>query len=253
MSAGAWLPATYANTALAGSAILYVVHGWLHAEPAGQAASALAAAGAAATIAVLGLGAAAGASSVEGLYEGTALLSALAVLAYLAMERAYRNRRAGAAVMAAVMAAVLCEMWLIARGLAGAGAPARGLGEYWEAAHRFAFFLGYCALAAAALCAAFAQARRAPGGFAGATLAWLSVGAPLLALATGMGAVWIAVDRPLVRDAAPIALAALAMALSAGAWARARAPAEAQPGRDIAAAFAAASAALAACVGTTPF
>lgn len=188
---------TYGNTALAGSTTMYAVYLWLRAESIGRAATVLAATGAVGVLCGLALGVLRADGSV-GLYEGTALFSAVAVLAYLAMERAYGNRSAGIVVMPAVMIAVLCEMWLIVQGLAATGRSPEGLGVYWDAGHRFAMFLGYCPLAAAALLAVLAllgKRHRATVAPNAVMLAAISVGAPLLVLGAGMGAIWLISDR----------------------------------------------------------
>ena len=239
---------TWANTALAASTVLYLVYLWFRSEPTGVAASALAAGGAAGLVLTLALQSRGASSSGLGLFEGTALLSAGAVLAYLAMEGAYRNRSAGIVVMPAVMAAVACEIWLIDNGLASAGYPPGGLAAYWEASHRFAFCLGYCPLAlAAGLALAASLGRPLPDPAArGAMATALGVGAPLIALGAGMGTV-----RALVVPEAPAGIAAelvltwLAAALALGVWTRAQYRADPQLTRHAFIVFALATAGLA--------
>lgn len=216
---------TCANTALAGSALLYLSYQWCRTENVGRAASAFAGGGAMGVIAIVGVSALRGHGSDPGLLEGTALLSAGAVIAYLAMERVYRNRSAGIVVMMAVMVAVLCEMWLITKGLAAGGRPAGGLGSYWNVGHRFAFCLAYLPLAIAALLAtqAFPGRRPAPPRFREAMHASFSVGALLLALGASMGAVWSMLDPREIPQAAPeVALPWLVAGLAAAAWSRVR-------------------------------
>ena len=116
---------------------MYASYLWLRTELVGRAATLLAAFGALGVVAGLALGALQSGAARIGLYEGTALFSAAAVLAYLGIERAYGSRSAGILVMPAVMVAVLCEMWLIGHGLAMPGRPPNGLAAYWEA-NRFA-------------------------------------------------------------------------------------------------------------------
>jgi hypothetical protein len=214
---------TYANTALAGSAVLYLAYLWSRPEAVGRAATTLASGGALGVVIALAIGALGPGGPHAGLVELTALLSATAVLAYLAMERVYRNRFAGVAVMPTVMAAVLCEMWLIHKGLATGGRPPNGLGVYWAASHRFAFGLGYCAIALTAGLAAlalFAREGLAPRR-AQAMQAALAVGAPLLVLGAGMGAVWSIVDARAPRGVdSEVSVSWLVATLSLVAWVR---------------------------------
>lgn len=184
---------TYANTALAASAVLYTVHLWLREEPVGRGATVLAAGGAAGILIALALGMPRDTGSGIGLYEGTALFAAAAVLAYLAIERAYGNRSAGVAVMPAVMVAVLCEMWLIGEGLANTGRLSNGFSGYWIAGHRFALWMGYCPLVAGAALASLGG-RRPARGTPRAVLAALWLGAPLLFLGAAMGAIGSIID-----------------------------------------------------------
>lgn len=188
---------TYANTVLAGSTAMYAAYLWLRTELVGRAATLLAALGALGVVAGLALGALQSGAARIGLYEGTALFSAAAVLAYLGIERAYGSRSVGILVMPAVMVAVLCEMWLIVHGLALSGRPPNGLSAYWEAGHRFAMSLGYCPVALAGGLAALALVRRAEGvtpQSAAALSAAFSIGAPLLLVGAAMGAIWTVCD-----------------------------------------------------------
>lgn len=189
---------TYANTALAGAGAVYLAYYWLGVEQVGQSASLLAALGALGI--PLGLLAdAAQAAPLRGpgfgLYEGTALFSAVAVFLYLAMERIYRSRAAALLIMPAVLLAVLCEMWLIAQGVAAPDRPAPQLSGYWMLGQRFSASLGYGALAVAAACGALVLVRGAGGASALTTLAQTivgaaAIGAPMLMIGTGMGAAW---------------------------------------------------------------
>lgn len=194
----AWI--TYANTALAGSTVLYVAHFWFRSEPVGRSATLLAALGALGVVASLALNGTTGAdghrSGVEfGLYEGTAVFSSAAVLAHLAMERIYRSRETALLVMPVVMLGVLCEIWLVARGVAMPSRPAPELDSYWDAGQRFAVGLGYSAFSAAAVLSvlvlvqhaaedADAHARQVAG-----ILGAAAVGLALLLLGGGMGAI----------------------------------------------------------------
>lgn len=214
--------ATYGNTALAGSALLYAAYLRLRAESVGRAASLLATCGAAGLFWGLSLGQFGAQFGRIGLYEGTAMLTLFAIVAYLAIEQAYDNRGAGALVMAAVMLAVLCEMWLIAHDHAATARIDGGLGVYWTAGQRFAISLGYCALALGAALAPFAAARahrgiRAPSALA--VLAALAAGASLLLLGSGMGTIAALTGAgPPLRVGAEAALGALIAVLAAATW-----------------------------------
>lgn len=226
---------THANTALAGAAAVYLAYHWLGVEQVGQAASLLAALGALGV--PLGLLADAaqaaplrGADSEFGLYEGTALFSAAAVFLYLAMERVYRNRTAALLIMPAVLLAVLCEMWLVARGVAAPGRPAPLLSGYWALGQRFAACLGYGALAAAAACGAWVLTRdsgdaRALRPQAEAIVGSAAIGAPMLLVGTGMGAAWsLTGDGGFALGGAGATLPALLAALALLALVRRRSP-----------------------------
>lgn len=207
----AWI--TYANTALAGSTTLYVAYFWFRSESVGRSATLLAALGALGVVASLALSAWPGASvgrpgSAFGLYEGTAVLSSGVVLAYLAMERIYRNRDTALLVMPAVMLGVLCEIWLIGRGVATPSQVAPELSVYWESGHRFAVGLGYAAFAVAAVLSAMVLAQRAAQDAetrarqAAAILSAAAVGMPLLLLGICMGAIWLLIDARSVSTSA---------------------------------------------------
>jgi len=216
---------TLANTALAASTALYATYLWLRLDVVGRVATGLAALGAIGVLAGLVVAALATGTARVGLYEGTALLSAAAVIAYLCLERAYRNRDAGIVVMPAVMLAVACEMWLIAHGLALPGSPPEGFGAYWEAGYRFAMALGYGPIALAGAVAALALAARRGGApdSAARLSAGLAVGAPLLLLAAGMGAAWTLIDaQASARPAGFLFMSSLATAAALLAWLRMR-------------------------------
>lgn len=227
---------THANTALAGAAAVYLAYYWLGVERVGQAASLLAALGALGV--PLGLLAdTAQAAPLHatgprfGLYEGTALFSAAAVFVYLLMERVYRNRTAALLIMPAVLLAVLCEMWLIAQGVAAPGRPAPPLAGYWVLGQRFSACLGYSALAAAAACGAWILTRDA--GNAGALrsqaeaiVGATAIGAPMLLIGTGMGVAWSLTGEGgfALRGAAGATLCAFLSAMALLVWVRWRSP-----------------------------
>jgi hypothetical protein len=192
---------TFANTALAASTAAYLACLWKRSPRVGRAASMLAAFGAVGV--PLGLFfdsqgpapfAPSGPRLPPGLYEGTALLSAAAVLGCLAMERAYRTRKTAALVMPAAMLAVTCEIWLLRKGFSASGIPVPDLAGDWAAAFRFALCLGYVALAAGAAHALHALLRartsenEADGRHAGAIAASVTVGAALLLTSSVIGA-----------------------------------------------------------------
>lgn len=150
--------------------------------------------------------------------------------------------------MPAVMFAVLCEMWLIVHGLATPGRPPNGLAAYWEAGHRFAMSLGYCPVALAGGLAALALARRSSGvtaHSAGALSAAFSVGAPLLLLGSGMGAIWTVTDMHAShRPAGFLLVSVLATGVVLLTWSGMRGRDEAQRARLALGVFIAASAGL---------
>jgi hypothetical protein len=214
---------TLANTALAASTALYATYLWLRVDVVGRAATGLAALGALGVLAGLAVAALATGNARVGLYEGTALLSAAAVIAYLCLERTYRSRDAGIVVMPAVMVSIACEMWLIAHGLALPGSLPEGFGVYWEAGYRFAMALGYGPIALAGAVAALALAGRRGGAPAPGLAAGLAVGAPLLLLAAGMGAAWTLFDaQASARPAGFLFMSALATAAALLGWRRMR-------------------------------
>lgn len=188
---------THANTVLAGAAAVYAAYYWLGNERVGQAASLLAALGALGVPLALLADAAQvapprGAAAGFGLYEGTALFSALAVFVHLAMERAYGSRAAAFLVMPAVLLAVLCEMWLLAQHPDGLWSV---LLPYWAIGQRVAACIGFAALAAGAAFGACVLLRPVSS-LAGAScraeaiVGSAAIGAPMLLVGTGMGAAW---------------------------------------------------------------
>lgn len=149
--------ATWSNTLLAASTIVYLVNLVLRSGGVGKCATGLAALGAVGV--VVGLAA----RSMEmrdalkdlvftapRLYEVTAVFTALAVVAYLIMEAIYRNRTVGAFVMPFVMCAVAGEIWLVSHGFASLDYRAPQLARYWAQAQLLAHLIGYGALGMAA-------------------------------------------------------------------------------------------------------
>jgi len=148
---------SYANLLLLGSAILYVGHLWVTAKSVGQLASGMATLGAmGATVALLVRWLEtshmhqSGHDAFSSLYDATALVSTVAVVIYLAMERMYRTRAAGAFVMPIVVSAALFESLQLfgAQGAPSHFAPA--LKSYWMHAQILSDFVGYGAFAIAA-------------------------------------------------------------------------------------------------------
>lgn len=148
---------SYANLLLIASTILYVAHLWFTARAVGRWATSLSTVGALGL--VVGL-VARGAETyflhrtgripLTSLYEVMSLFSAITVLIYLVMERAYRTRSAGAFVMPIVTAAVLFEEWQVSNEQVIAGDHFSILQSYWVHAHVLANFIGYGAFAVAA-------------------------------------------------------------------------------------------------------
>lgn len=148
---------TYANLLLIGSTFLYVGHLWITAKAVGWLASGAAILGAmGVTVALLihwfetDHMHPAGPAAFSSLFDVTALFSAVTVLVYLAMEKVYRTRAAGAFVMPIVVAAVLFESFLFSDDLAGVGHLTPTLKSYWVDAHILSDFVGYGAFAIAA-------------------------------------------------------------------------------------------------------
>ena len=148
---------SFANLLLIGSTLLYACHLWITAKPVGQLASALSTMGAmGVTVALLirWLGSnyahQAGHAPFSMLYDITALFSAATVVIYLAMERVYHTRAAGAFVMPIVVAAILLESMLISGDQAEPGRLAPVLKSYWIHAHILSNIIGYGAFAVAA-------------------------------------------------------------------------------------------------------
>lgn len=171
---------SYANLLLIGSTLLYVSHPWITAKAVGQLASGMASFGAmGVTVALLirwfetSYLHQIGHAPFSSLYDVTALFSAVTVVIYLAMEKVYHTRAAGAFVMPIVMGAVLYESLLLSGGHGGAGHFALTLKSYWMHAHILSSSIGHGAFAIAALLGAlylireqYEQRRTAPPGLA---------------------------------------------------------------------------------------
>lgn len=202
---------TYGNTILAGATTLYAVDRWMPSAVVGRAASAFAWAGSLVVLAALASSALGDRVPFPAWHEAIALAASLAVLGYLLIERAYRDRSAGFAVMMSVMAAVAGEMWLISQGLSPGGDPVPRLAPYWEWAHHLATCVAFVPLALAAALHLVRGRSRA------ASRRLVRVGWPLLAMATAMALAW-AVAEPQVASAAVTSAAFGAAGLAASAW-----------------------------------
>jgi cytochrome bd-type quinol oxidase subunit 2 len=119
-------------------------------------------------------------------------------------------------------------MWLISQGVAAPGRPTPAIIGYWGLAQRFAACLGWGALAAAGACGAWILLRDTRGATspqAEAIIGAAAIGAPLLLIGTGMGAVWsIAGDGGPGTGGPGLTLPALLAALALLAWVRWRSP-----------------------------
>ncbi len=187
--------AIYANLLLLVATALYVAHLWIVDQVVGVWATTLALLGALGLLASLLLQWTEAFASQRGshapltrLNEVMVLFSALTVLLYLAMERAYRSRSAGAFVMPIVALAALFEVSLLSGEQVASAGAAPVLNSYLVRAHVFSNFLGYGAFAVAAAMAAMDLLRaRAERSAAASALRALPAGARLMHLAIGLG------------------------------------------------------------------
>ena len=170
---------SYANLLLIASTFLYVVHLWVTAKAVGQLASGMATVGAmGVTVALLvrwfeaSFLRQSGHTPLSTLYEVTALFSAVTVVIYLAMEKVYHTRAAGAFLMPIVVGAVLVESLLLSGEQRIPGHLVPELKSYWMHAHILSNFVGHGAFAIAAslgimhLFRGRAEKRRMTEGFA---------------------------------------------------------------------------------------
>lgn len=148
---------SFANLLLIGSTFLYGCHLWITAKVVGRLASGMATLGAmGVTVSLLvrwlgtNYASQVGQAPFSNLYDITALFSAVTVVIYLAMERVYHTRAAGAFVMPIVVAAILLESLLISDHQPGSGRLAPALKSYWVHAHILSNIIGYGAFAVAA-------------------------------------------------------------------------------------------------------
>ena len=205
----------YGNLLLIASTVLYVCHLWFTSKLVGRWASLLAGLGALALILALATRwieiywlQRPGHFALNSLYEMVALFVALTVVIYLAMERVYRTREAGAFVMLIVLGAVLFQIWLASHETAIPGSHTRILRAYWMYAHVLGSFVGYGAFAVAfAMGVAYLVRTQSTGLGALARAAGIRslpepyrierlmhraimLGFPVFAMATFLGAVW---------------------------------------------------------------
>lgn len=205
---------SYANLLLVVSTVLYVCHLWFTSETVGRWASALAGIGSLASLLALSMRwfetyylQRPGHFFLGSMIETVALFSTITVIIYLAMERVYRTRSAGAFVMLIVFGAVLFQIWLAANEAFIPGGRIRILRSYWMHAHVLGNFIGYGAFAVAAAMgvAYLVRTRRAADAivrnFAFVTLPdeqridrlmhhAIVLGFPVYTLATVLGALW---------------------------------------------------------------
>ena len=148
---------SFANLLLIGSPVLYLSHLWVTSHLGGAFATGMATIGAmGVTVSLLirWLGSTyahqAGNAPFTSLHDVTALFSAVTVVIYLAMERVYRTRSAGAFVMPIVVAAIILESILISSDRAVPGHLTPALKSYWIHAHILSNIIGYGAFAVSA-------------------------------------------------------------------------------------------------------
>jgi cytochrome c-type biogenesis protein CcsB len=148
---------SYANLMLLGATVLYIGHLWYDGAAVGRWASALAALGALGLLNGLllrGTEAPMMGSPepilLTGLDGVMPLFSACTVLIYLAMERVYKTRAAGAFVMPIVAASVLFQTWLVANHQPVADIAAPLMRSCFVRAHILSNFIAYGAFALAA-------------------------------------------------------------------------------------------------------
>lgn len=148
---------SYANLLLLGSTFAYVGHLWITTKTVGQLASGMATLGAmGAAVALLvrwfetSYMHQSGYTPFSSLYDVTALFSVVTVVIYLAMEKVYHTRAAGAFVMPIVVGAALVESLQLYGEKGAPGQLAPGLKSYWMHAYVLSDLVGYGAFAIAA-------------------------------------------------------------------------------------------------------
>lgn len=147
-----------ANVLLAIAAVLYLLHLRATSKLVGRWATGLATLGAVVVVAGLFTRVyemhqswmSEGRGIAFSVHEGAVLLTAITVVAYLMMERSYRNRSAGALVMPIVLFAVAFEIWLVANGQAAGVLHGSTLSVYWLSAQLLAYLFGFGAFTLAA-------------------------------------------------------------------------------------------------------
>lgn len=148
---------SYANLLLISSTFLYIAHLWFTSRFVGLLASGMATLGAMVVTVALFV------HWIEtnfihhmqlvpfsSLYSVTTLFSAVTVVLYLAIERVYRTRAAGAFVMPIVAVTVLYQSFLLSGHEEAPGHLAPVLRNYWTHAHILSDFIGHGAFAIAA-------------------------------------------------------------------------------------------------------
>lgn len=206
--------ATYGNTLLAAATSIYLANLWFGSEMIGKWGSRLAVAGA--TLVLAGFFVRwyemdrlfpEGGRLPMDLYGLLLLVSAAVVLAYLAVETAYRNRGAGAFFMPIILCAVAAEIWMLSHGQGTPHQEAVSLVDYWAGARTLAEFIGFTAFAVTAVAGAGylmryrAEAADDTKGFVvrrlpnlwqmyGLMFAGVAVGVPVFCVAIALGAAW---------------------------------------------------------------
>ncbi|MES2149416.1 MAG: cytochrome c biogenesis protein CcsA [Pseudomonadota bacterium] len=182
---------SYANLLLLAATGLYLAHLAWRAPAVGLWASALALLGALGLLgSLLAYGSEPyhkGYAPLVGMHEMLLLFAAFTVLIYLAMEKVYRTRSAGAFVLPIVAAAVLFDVWSGGRHAPGGALPI--LRSYALRAHVLSNLVAYGAFAVAAALAAMQLLRGPLGARAGKALPDAPRTARLIHLALALGLV----------------------------------------------------------------
>lgn len=206
--------ATYGNTLLAAATSIYLANLWFGSETVGKWGSRLAITGATLVLAgffvhwyEMGRLIPERARASMDLYGMLLLASAVTVLAYLAVESAYRNRGAGAFFMPIILCAVATEIWMLSHGQGTPHQEAVPLLDYWVGARMLAGFIGFTAFAVtAAAGAGYLMRYRAEAAddskglvvrllpnlwqMYGLMFAGVAVGVPVFCVAIALGAAW---------------------------------------------------------------
>jgi ABC-type uncharacterized transport system permease subunit len=142
--------ATWGNTLIAASTVLYMANLYFSLETVGKWATRLAAAGASVLVVDIGvhmLGLSRVSTSSEyaymDIYDVISVLVPMAVIWSLVVEHVNRNRTAGAFVMPVVLCFVGMEMWLLAQQAGNRALLTGGFRDYWGYAYVLVHIIGY--------------------------------------------------------------------------------------------------------------